>query len=228
MSAKAGRVGLCALIACGIVYFYPLFRIRTISADANPVTTQSEFGASESRSASATHAGAMIDTLWNERIPAAAKQAVGVDELLALAATDPNAARKKYGREVGMGGPTFVFVRGSGLIQNVHDDECQLAIEGSRHTVVLTIGALFGNAVRDATGLVNVDDFPNSQDFNHLSTELNSRCESSVISVVRHQLMVGVKVEFAGCGEVRDDDGFKPLKLIPVQLAVIDEPRPNP
>ena len=88
--------------------------------------------------------------------------------------------------------------------------------------VVLEIGILVSNAVRDATGLVNVDHFPNSQYFNQLSSELNKRCESEVIGSIRDQLVVGTTVEFVGCGEVRDSGGFDPLKLIPVQLKTID------
>ncbi|MEZ6075573.1 MAG: hypothetical protein R3C56_07835 [Pirellulaceae bacterium] len=42
-----------------------------------------------------------------------------------------------------------------------------------------------------------------------------------MIGPVRAQLVVGAIVEFVGCGEVRDEDGFKPLKLIPVELKIV-------
>ena len=222
---KSARLAICAVIACVLLYFFPLVRIRKLESAGTPSGdshVQSDSHAGSGNASSAPKIDTFIESLWTQRLPEAAGNATTVDDVLAMAATDASDARKKFGREVGLGGPTFFFLRGRGQIESVNEDECRLIIDGRSQRVALEIGILVSNAVRDATGLVNVDDFPNSQDFNRLSAELNKRCESEVIAPIRDQLVVGATVEFVGCGEVRDSDGFDPLKLIPVQLKIID------
>ncbi len=220
--SKAVRIAIVALAACVLLYFFPLFRVRKLgSTDPSNVDASQLDSAGDSGSTTPRAAETFVQSLWTDRLPAAADNATTVDDVLALAATDASAARKRFGREVGLGGPTFLFLRGRGQIESVNDEECRLIIDGHSQRIALDIGILFGNAVRDATGLINVDDFPNSQAFNNLSAELNSRCEAEVIEPVRNQLVVGAMVEFVGCGEVRDSNGFNPLKLIPVQLRVL-------
>lgn len=219
---KIAPLTVGTLMACALLYFFPLVRIHKLGSTS---TSKAEISLNPNTTgpngASTLDITTFVETLWTKRLPEAASQAASVDDVLAMAATDVNGARKKYGREVGLGGPTFLFLRGRGKIESVSEDECLVIIDGLAQPVVLEIGILVSNAIRDATGLVNVGDFPNSQDFNQLSTELNGRCESEVIGPVRAQLVVGASVEFVGCGEVRDVDGFKPLKLIPVQLKTV-------
>ncbi len=75
-----------------------------------------------------------IESLWTERLPEAIENAATVDDVLALAATDASGARKEFGREVGLGGPTFFFLRGRGQIESVNEDECRLIIDGPSAT----------------------------------------------------------------------------------------------
>lgn len=222
---KSARLAICAVIACVLLYFFPLVRIRKLESAGTPSGDSHSQPDSHAGARSATSSpgiDAFIEFLWTERLPEAAGNASTVDDVLALAASDASDARRRFGRQVGLGGPTFFFLRGRGQIESVNEDECRLIIDGRSQRVALEIGILVSNSVRDATELVNVDDFPNSQDFNRLSAELNKRCESDVIAPIRDQLVVGITVEFVGCGEVRDDDGFDPLKLIPVQLKILE------
>ena len=207
----------CAVALCITLYIFPLVRIRPISMES--IESNENSGIASSTSAPLNFES-YVDLLWNTRIPEAAMNASDIADVLTMAAKDASRARRDFGREIGLGGPAFVFVRGSGRVESVDEDSCRLSFAGQSQAVVLELGILFGNAVRDATGLVDVKDFPNSQDFNRLSAELNARCENSVIGPVREQIQIGVVVNFVGCGEVRDAQGFDPLKLIPVQLKV--------
>jgi predicted lipoprotein len=219
---QAVRLACGVLIASGLLYYFPLFRIRTIGTGAAPASSSMHTsGALRPGQTSPVSFADLLETLWSEQLPAAVKNAASVEDVLALASTDVTGARKKYGRQIALGGPAFIWVKGTGRIESINEDECRLVVAGQRQRVTLEIGILFGNAVRDSTGLIKAEDFPNSVDFNRLSNELNSRCESLVIQPVRHQLVVGADVEFSGCGEVRDDNGFNPLKLVPVQLKVL-------
>jgi predicted lipoprotein len=87
---------------------------------------------------------------------------------------------------------------------------------------------VFGNTVRDATGLLDMDSFPNSQHFNDLSTELNRIVETRVLPGLRDRAEVGRKVRFVGCAEVaRDARRRKPLKVVPVRVEILEPGQPE-
>ena len=91
----------------------------------------------------------------------------------------------------------------------------------SKSDVILVTANVFGNAIRNATGLLDVNQFANSQDFNNLSHELNMLAESKVLSPFREAVSLGAKVEFIGCAEIEDEDrDLDPLKIVPVLLEI--------
>ena len=148
---------------------------------------------------------------------------VKAEALLATLQADPAAAKKKFSRSVGLSEGYFYFVSGSGRVVAVSDDEVSLAVtDGSTNAEVsLETGLLFGNAIRDGTGLLNASDYPNSQDFNDISAALNHLVETSVLPKLREQAKVGAKISFAGCAEVDDEStDLKPLKIVPIQTKV--------
>ena len=68
---------------------------------------------------------------------------------------------------------------------------------------------------------MNVNDYPNSQDFNGISEALNHLAETRVQPKLREQAKVGAKISFAGCAEIADEStDLKPLKVIPIQTEV--------
>ena len=115
----------------------------------------------------------------------------------------------------------FYFLRGEGKIISISDDEISLAgAENSTNAeIVLETGLIFGDAIRDGTGLLNVNDYPNSQDFNDISSALNHIVETCVLPNLREQAKVGAKISFVGCAEVDDEfTDLNPLKVIPIQI----------
>ena len=81
--------------------------------------------------------------------------------------------------------------------------------------VRLETGPVFGNVLRDGTGLLDVNDFPNSQDFNALSSEINRRVEEQVLPTLR-LVAIGDSVHFVGCAEIMDEAAdLKPLRVVP-------------
>ena len=72
--------------------------------------------------------------------------------------------------------------------------------------------------MRDGTGLLSANDYPNSQDFNDISAALNHLVETSAQPKLRAQAKIGARISFAGCAEVNDEAAdLKPLKVIPLQ-----------
>ena len=142
--------------------------------------------------------------------------------MLAAVDGDPSGVRAKFGRSPGLGRAYYCYVRGTGVVVSVDRDRVGLALDKDGNTdVVLLTGMLFGNAVRDATGLLNAGEFVNSQHFNEVSTALNRIVTAEVIEPLKREVGVGKVVHFVGCAEVRNEaQDLKPLRLVPVKASV--------
>ncbi|MSU61102.1 MAG: DUF2291 family protein [Pedosphaera sp.] len=155
---------------------------------------------------------------WEAKLLPGTERAVEVKELLAALAKDPAAARKQHGRTLGIGGATMFLVRGSGKVAEVGDDAIVVALDGKDAKVSLSVGLLFGNTVRDASGLLDVSAYPDSQEFNALSTQLNALVETKVSPALKQAAALGKTIRFAGCFELEEDARPEALTLIPIKV----------
>ena len=57
--------------------------------------------------------------------------------------------------------------------------------EAESEIIAVRTGPVFGNTVREGTGLLDVNNFPGLQEFNALSAELNALIEKSVLPALR-------------------------------------------
>ena len=199
--------GMIIFIA-GLSWFFPVFHIVSLKQ------------AQQEKAAGTFNPAVFAEQFWNERLLKSLGNATKVDELIPAIAANPVEARKKFARSVGVSESYTFFVSGTGRVLAVSDDEISLAvIEGSTNTEVsLQAGLLFSNAVRDGTGLLSVNDYPNSQDFNAISEALNHIIETRVQPRLRDQAKVGAVIRFVGCAEVNDETtDLKPLRVVPIQ-----------
>ena len=202
---------IAILIAAVVCWLFPLFHVVTMKT------------ATAEKVAATFNATQFAEAFWTNQLLASSDKVVKAEALLATLQSDPAAAKKKFSRSVGLSEGYFYFVSGSGRVVAVSDDEVSLAVtDGSTNAEVsLETGLLFGNAIRDGTGLLNASDYPNSQDFNDISAALNHLVETSVLPKLREQAKVGAKISFAGCAEVDDEStDLKPLKIVPIQTKV--------
>jgi predicted lipoprotein len=166
-------------------------------------------------------AARFAERFWAEQLKPALPRAADAQTVLDVIDRDFPAAREKYGRTVGISNSYDIFIQGIGRVVHVDSKTVGLAVrkDSAGPDVVLPIGMVFGNTVRDATGLLNMDHFPNSQHFNDLSAALNRIVETRVLPGLRDQARVGRIVRFAGCADVgRGARQRKPLKVVPVSV----------
>jgi predicted lipoprotein len=201
-----------ALLAVAVLtWFFPLFHVvsrESLRAEKE----QGRFRAAD-----------FVREFWAAQLTPALPEAADVLSVLAVYRENPDQARTQFGRSVGIGRSTLYFVRGSGKIASINDKQIVVALtdDASGPHVALQTGLLFGNTVRDATGLLNGDDFPNSQQFNEISTELNRTIETTVLPPLKKAAKVGAEVEFVGCAEVTNmARDFAPLKIVPLEVKV--------
>jgi predicted lipoprotein len=203
---------VASLILLGVVCkFFPFFHIVPLQR------------AETEKAAGTFDAVKFAGQFWSEKLLKSFDRATDAKELLAAINNDPASAQKKYAHTLSLGGGYFYCLRGEGRVLATNDDSVSLAVspKATNAEVVLETGLIFGNAVRDGTGLLNASDYSNLQDFNNISAALNKLVESRVLPKLRADAYVGATVKFVGCAEVDDETtDLHPLQVVPVQAEV--------
>jgi predicted lipoprotein len=162
--------------------------------------------------------------LWERDLPEIARQGADIRSLLGALQDDPATTCRTRGHKLGISQTVYFFARGTGTITSL-DDENVIVTLGDGRQVKVATDFIFGNAVREASGLVNIDDFLNMTDFNNVSVDLNKRVKENVAKPLRNAAVPGMSIEFAGAFEVNEK---KPepngIRIIPV----IAEVKPAP
>ena len=199
----------------GICWRFPLFHVVSLER------------ATKEKAEAAFNPAEFAEKFWNEQLLKSLAKAVKAEALLPAIQTGAAGAKKKFSRSVGVSESYTYFLSGTGRVLAVSDDEITLAVTpgATNAEVSLQTGLLFSNAIRDGTGLLNINDYPNSQDFNAISEALNHFVETRVQPTLREVAIVGATVRFVGCAEVNDESSdLKPLKVVPVLAQVESQP----
>ena len=191
----------------GLCWLFPLFHVVPLKQ------------ATSEKMAATFNATQFAENFWTNQLHASLGKAVKADVLLNAIQSDAATAKKQFSRSIGAAENYFYFLSGSGKVVAVSDDEISLNLTGGTNAEVsLQTGLIFGNALREGTGLLDANNYPNSQDFNAISEALNHLVEMRVLPKLREQAKVGANISFAGCAEVADESvDLKPLKVIPIQ-----------
>jgi predicted lipoprotein len=205
-----------ALVAAGVLtWLFPLFHVVSRSS-LTSAQAESRF-----------HAADYVNEFWAARLMPALSEADDAVAALAALRENPDQARAEFGRTVGLGRSTLYFLAGKGTIVSVDGKAVgvSLGTVAKEPDISISTDLLFGNTVRDATGLLDGSKFPNSQQFNEISTELNRTIEVTVLPALKTQAQVGDTIHFVGCAEVttlpRD---IRPLKVVPLKISFDESP----
>ena len=132
---------------------------------------------------------------------------------------------RKFGRKVGVSRTTARCCCGAAA-RSCRSTKKALASRSnakrSEPDIVLQTGLLFGNTVRDATGLLDASNFPNSQQFNEISTELNRIVEARVLPDTERTGVGGTTDSVRRLRGSADDDApmSNRLTIIPLEVRV--------
>ena len=145
---------------------------------------------------------------WDNRLPAALDHPQAADELIRLFNTDMKAAIAK-GRTLGQSRVHAYLLDGRGRIVAVEKEGLLVSVlaDDPNPEVLLCTGTyIAGNAIRDASSLVDVSAFSDTMKFNRISAEINRIVVQEVIApFVARTPQVGTSVRFIGAAEVAED-----------------------
>jgi predicted lipoprotein len=162
--------------------------------------------------------------LWDEKMPGKIDSAVDLSILAQAVTTDKEAALKKYSNALGIGNYRYSLVKTTGTITAVNEDEVtlQLSLADSSVTAIIATEYIYGNAIRDASGLVDVKDFPYSSDLNNISEEINKLVKKTVLPSFKTTIKKGDKINIVAAVELNKEHlKWNGLELIPVRLQIV-------
>jgi predicted lipoprotein len=158
-----------------------------------------------------------VDVLWEDHLPGRLEEAIGVAGLFRMLEENPEEAFENYSLKLGISNTHYFFIYGEGIVNAVKDESISVFLNDSRRIELETV-FIFGNAVRDGSGLVDIDDFENMMDFNMVSVHLNRKVKSEVADPLREQVREGTRISFTGAAEInRLSMQLDPLKVIPLK-----------
>jgi predicted lipoprotein len=111
-----------------------------------------------------------------------------------------------------------------GIVTDINEDDItlQVKLDDSLMALKLATEFIYGNAIRDASGLVDVKDFPNTMDLNNISEELNKMVRKTVLPPFKAAVKKGDKILVTGAIEIHKEHiKWNELEIIPVQLQIV-------
>jgi len=141
-------------------------------------------------------------TFMDKKLPVAESKAVEINGLLAKLKSDPHDTFDAYGHALAIGSTRFFMVKGKGIIDSVTYDVIKLKTGADSSSISIATEFVFGNAIRDASNQVNINDFTNTIDLSNVSAEINKIIRTRVLPPFKAKAKKGDKVEFTGAIEL--------------------------
>lgn len=163
-----------------------------------------------------------VTNFWNDSLPICISSAPELSSLMEILNVNPEKAFEKYGRKLGISKTFYFLTKDKGIVNKIDTEYIELILEDQK-TVKIATDFIFGNAVRDGSGKVNINDFLNMTDFNNVSVAINKLVKEKVVTHLKNSATVGKSLEFAGAMEINEENiDLSNLILIPVSVKLSD------
>jgi len=167
---------------------------------------------------------AFAKKLWEEKLPAKIDSAISLPDFIQAVAANQQEAFTKYTNALGIGNYRYALISVEGQVTAVNEDDLvlQLSAGDSSLTATLATEYIYGNAIRDASALVDVKDFPNTAELNSISEELNKLVRTTVLPAFRQKVKTGDKVQVVAAVEFNKEHvKWNQMELLPVRLQIM-------
>lgn len=169
-------------------------------------------------------APAFSKKLWDEKLPAKLSNAVELATFIRSVEANADDAFSKYSNVLGIGNYRYALVKTEGVVTEIDEDDISLKVKLGDSVIMTKLATefIYGNAIRDASGLVDVKDFPNTMDLNNISEELNKMVRKTVLPPFKTAVKKGDKIIVTGAIEIKKQNiKWNELEIIPVQLQIV-------
>jgi predicted lipoprotein len=170
-------------------------------------------------------AAAFSKRLWAERMPAKIDSAVALPELINAIAANKDAALSNYSNALGIGNYRYTLIKTQAIVTAVNADDVSvnMPVADSLLPAIIATEFIYGNSIRDASKLIDINDFTNTADLNSVSEELNKIVRSTVLPEFRGQVKPGDTLSVVAAVEINKEHiKWNNLELIPVRIKILN------
>lgn len=163
---------------------------------------------------------------FDSKLLPASNNAVDINQLITLIRTDRNGTFDKYAHALGIGNIRYFLVKGEGEVTAINENDISITVntDTTKNVYLLATEFVFGNALRDASGKININEFSNTMDFNNVSSEINKIVRTEILPPFRSKVKQGDVVQFAGAIELNQVHlNLNEIEVIPVQLKILQK-----
>lgn len=158
---------------------------------------------------------------FTNKLTPALSSAIDISQLLLLLQNDKDKTFDQYSHALGIGNIRFFLIKGEGAITAISENDVTVSTGKDTAGTKLTIATefVFGNAIRDASGQIDINEFNNTMDFNNVSAELNAIVRNEVLPAFKQRVKKGDHIQFAGAIELnRQHLNMENIEVVPVSL----------
>lgn len=156
-----------------------------------------------------------------KKIPASKSKAIPVFKLLSDLKENSINAFKNYSNSQNAGDLRYFFVQGEGEILKIDEDHVVLKSRDTASEIKISTQFIFGNAARDGSGLISINDFNNTMDLNNVSEEINKLIRTEILPPFNAKIRKGDMVDFTGCIAINQSDfEIADIEMIPLTLQI--------
>jgi predicted lipoprotein len=177
------------------------------------------------KTASAFDAVTFTKKLWEEKLPAKSDSAISLPELILAIENNKEKAFSEQMHSLAIGNYRYALVKVTGDVMAINENDITVAMKQKDSLLSLNLATefIYGNAIRDASGLVAVEDFPNTMELNSISEALNKTVREFVLPQFKASVKKGDKLNIIAAVELNKEHiKWQGLELIPVKIQITE------
>ena len=144
---------------------------------------------------------------FNDKLLPSLNDAIEINQLLSLLQINKEQTFEKYSHALGIGNIRYFLVKGEGQVTSINENDVLILAKAGTNQKAVEIATefVFGNAIRDASGKIDINEFANTMDFNNVSAEINKIVRTEVLPSFKASVKKGDVVQFSGAIELNKE-----------------------
>lgn len=148
--------------------------------------------------------------------------AINASEFLTDLAKDVNDYCLQKGKKLGISNDYYFIIEGNATVIAIEDENVLIALnDNNEQQIRIATDFIFGNAIRDGSGIADIGNFQNTMDFNNISVELNNIVRDSIVPEFKEKVKEADALYFKGAIKVNTKHpNLEELKVIPLIIKI--------
>ena len=163
---------------------------------------------------------------FDSKLLPALNNAIDINVLRVMLLADINKAFDTHAHALGIGNVKYFLIKGEGQITAINENDVAIVskTDSAQHVYTIATEFVYGNAIRDASGLISLNEFDNTSDINNVSEEINKIVRNEVLPPFIKTVKKGDVVQFSGAIELNKEHlNVENIEIIPISLKITNQ-----